>query len=113
MKWLTIYICLLSFCLMGFSTFSNEIDLTGRLRNKTGSSPADVGGLRVFVMGNQKIMAKGKSNARGVFHLFWNDDPSVKTYYFYCILDTDTIPIGKVHHFDSQEPDLTFYLPDM
>jgi hypothetical protein len=48
MKWLTTGFCLLSFCLMGFAPFSYEIDLTGRLKNKTGSSPADVGGLTVL-----------------------------------------------------------------
>lgn len=66
-KWLTTVFCLLSFCLMGLAPLTNEVELTGRLKNKTGSSPADVGGLRVFVLGNHKIIAKGKSNAKGSF----------------------------------------------
>jgi hypothetical protein len=40
--------CLLSCCLTGFTPLTYEIYLTGRLKNKTGSSPADTGGLKVL-----------------------------------------------------------------
>jgi hypothetical protein len=113
MKLPVVLCCLLSCGLTGFTPLSYGIDLTGRLKNKTGSAPSEVGGLQVFVRGNHRIMAKGKSNARGGFHLYWIDDPRVKMYYFYCVLDQDTIMIGKSSLSESDQPDLTFYLPDM
>ncbi len=103
------------FILVLFSSFENfsfNIYLTGRLKNKTGSSKEEVGDLTVFVKGKNQILATAKSNSKGVFHLTWTDN-NAKYFYIYCILDKDSVLIGKIGKLKSEEPDLTFYLPDM
>jgi hypothetical protein len=97
---------------MSFTPFSNTIYLTGRLRTTKTNNQTPNGGLSVFVKGNHIIMAKSKTNAKGVFHFYWNDDINIIYYYFYCVTGKDTVLIGKVNKFTSEDPDLTFYLPE-
>jgi hypothetical protein len=66
----------------------------------------------IFVNCNTRLLARGKSNAKGVFHLSWNDDENTrKPFLFYCILQKDTLLLARVQTIPSDDADLTFVLP--
>ncbi|MDP4131059.1 MAG: hypothetical protein Q8918_14945 [Bacteroidota bacterium] len=67
--------------------------------------------MTVLVKGKKQVLDKAISDSKGVFHLSWNDN-NAKAFYFYCVLDRDTLLLAKISRFESDTPDLTFILPD-
>jgi hypothetical protein len=102
---------LIGIILSGFINYSYTVELTGRLKTKPGNNHNNTSHVAIFVKGNNQVLGKAMSNSKGVFHLSWNDN-NAKAFYFYCIIDSDTMLLAKISKFNSDTPDLTFFLPD-
>jgi len=96
--------------LSGFTNYSYTVNLTGRLKNRTGDYQYEGSHMTVFVKGKNQVLGKAISNSKGVFHLSWNDN-NAKAFYFYCVLGNDTLLLAKISKFESDTPDLTFLFP--
>jgi hypothetical protein len=95
--------------LFSFTNFSFNIYLTGRLKKKSGDKLNRVDHVVIFVKGNNQVLDRTITNSKGVFHLSSNDN-NAKAFYFYYLLNKDTLLLAKVNHFKSESSDLTFYL---
>ena len=106
-----ISVCLIGIILTSFTNYSYTVELTGRLKKRPGDMHNEIGHVTVFVKGKNQVLGKAISNSKGVFHLSWNDN-NAKAFYFYCVFDNDTLLLAKISKFESDKPDLTFFLPD-
>ncbi len=103
--------CLIAITLTSFTINSVTVELTGHLKNRSGSGRNKIDHISVFVKGKNLVLGKAVSNSKGVFHLSWNDNKA-KAFYFYCVLGRDTLLLAKISKFESDAPDYTFILPD-
>ena len=110
---LTIYIStiFLSTLLLGFKLLTNPVHITGHLRKNPKDTSAYVGGITVIVKGDNKLIAKTFTDRHGNFELTFTPK-NEKSFDFYCYgLAVDTLLIASVQTFESDTPDLTFYIP--
>lgn len=98
--------------LAGFEHATHPIHITGHLyKNGADSSTINTANLIVFVKGDKKILAKGLTDDKGDFTLTFTPK-NEKTFDFYCSgLGTDTMLLSSISFFESDTPDIKFYLP--
>jgi hypothetical protein len=99
-------------CTGGFSPKTNEIDISGHLRNRTGSFYSGLAGVVVFVKANNKILAKATTNNKGDFELIFIPQKE-KAFYFYAVpVKNDTVFLKSLlNDFDRDNPEIVFFLP--
>jgi hypothetical protein len=110
---LTIYILTIftSTLLFGFRQFSLPVTITGHLKKNPKDKSAFVQSVVVFVKGDNKILAKTLTDNKGDFTITFTPKKE-KSFDFYCTgLGIDTILISSVTRFESDTPEMTFYIP--
>ncbi|MBS1751870.1 MAG: hypothetical protein JST63_18365 [Bacteroidetes bacterium] len=110
---LTIYILTIfaATLLLGFRHFSLPVTITGHLKNSPRDTSAYTEMVLVFVKGDHKILAKSYTDNKGNFEISFTPNKE-KSFDFYCTgLGIDTLLIGSVRTFESDTPEMTFYIP--
>jgi hypothetical protein len=102
-------IVLLSLVGTGWHIFSIEIGLTGHVKSSVDKRL--VKSLTVFVQGDNKFLNKSVTDNKGNFILDFSDN-NEKAFDFYCYKKgSDTILLASIKAFESDEPEITFYIP--
>lgn len=110
---LTIYILTICFAtlLLGFNFLTNPVHITGHLKRNPNDTSAYVEGIAVIVKGDNKILAHTFADRKGNFKVTFTPNKE-KSFDFFCFgVGIDTMLFGSVRTFDSNTPDLTFYIP--
>ncbi len=93
------------------SLLSTTIYVTGHLKNAPGNKNAfNVGGKRVLVKVNKDIIAQCKTDKAGNFSLSFIDNPKYISYDFFLVTSSDTLLLRSISSFDSDSPELTFFV---
>lgn len=112
---LTIYISaiLVATLLLGFSLFRNPVHITGHLKRNLKDTSAYVEGIAVIVKGDNKILAHTFADRQGNFEITFTPEKE-KTFDFFVFgVAVDTMLISSVQAFDSDTPEMTFYIPSL
>jgi hypothetical protein len=97
--------------LLGFRPLTNPVYITGHLKRNPKDTTAYVEGILVIVKGDSKILAKTFTDNKGNFELTFTPN-NEKSFDFYCHgVAVDTLLIASVTKFESDTPDITFYIP--
>jgi hypothetical protein len=98
--------------LSGFSHFTLPVTITGHLRNNySRDTSAFTDKVLVFVKGDNKILAKSFTDNKGDFEISFTPGKE-KSFDFYCTgMGIDTLLIASVTTFDSDTPEMTFFIP--
>ena len=97
--------------LAGFRHFSLPVTITGHLKNNYKDTSSYTERVLIFVKGNRKILAKSFTNRKGDFEISFTPD-NERHYDFYCTgLGIDTLLIASITTFDSDTPEMTFFIP--
>jgi hypothetical protein len=110
---LTIYIstAFVATLLLGFRLLTNPVTITGHLKKTPKANSAFVDRLMVFVKGDNKILAKVLTDEKGDFEITFIPQKE-ESFDFYCTgLGIDTLLIASVTTFESDTPEMTFYIP--
>lgn len=108
-KKLLIFIIIGAF--LGLSWKNVTCYLTGHLKNKNGK-PLSATKYHVFVVSNKVVLGKTSTDLKGNFNLEFNTNVFDTVFRFYCHrLGKDTVLLKTITSFDSEEPEITFYLP--
>lgn len=110
---LTIYISTIfaATLLLGFRLLTNPVTITGHLKKNPKDSSAFVERVSIFVKGDIKVLAQTISDNKGNFTLTFTPKQE-KSFDFYCRgLGIDTILIASFKSFESDTPDILFYIP--
>jgi hypothetical protein len=110
---LTIYISTIiaATLLIGFRLLTNPVHITGHLKKNPTDTSAYVESITIIVKGDNKILAKEVTDRQGNFKLTFTPDKE-KSFDFYCYgLAVDTLLVASIRTFESDTPDLTFYIP--
>jgi len=95
----------------GFKPLTNPVYITGHLKKNPKDTFAGVEHLNVFVKGDNKILAKTITDNNGNFNLKFIPKEE-KSFDFFCSgVGLDTLLVGSVKLFESDTPDMTFYIP--
>ncbi|TAL41450.1 MAG: hypothetical protein EPN92_12940 [Chitinophagaceae bacterium] len=98
-------------CAWGYKLLTLPVNITGHLKKNPKDTSAYVEGLLVFVKGNSKVLAKTFTDKKGDFELTFTPNKE-KSFDFYCNgVAIDTLLIGSVKTFESDTPEMTFYVP--
>ena len=96
---------------MGFKTPSNPVYITGHIRHNPKDTSAFLGELSVFVRGGVEILAKTNTDKNGNFKLTFTPT-NEKSFEFFCYSPgTDSILLASIKSFESDTPEMTFYIP--
>ena len=99
--------------LFGFKTNTSPITIYGHLRNSTKDKDILKAKIIIFVKADNKILSQDTLNEKGEFVLEFLPEKIEKHFDFYCYgLGVDTILISSVTIFESDNPQMTFYLPE-
>ena len=97
--------------LFGFKPSINEVYIKGHVKKNPKDNSANVEHLIVFVKGDNKVLAKTTTDNKGNFDLTFTPN-NEKSFDFYCNgIGIDTMLIGSVTRFESDTPEMTFYIP--
>ena len=87
------------------------VDITGHIRKNPKDTSAYIGHLLVFVKGDKKVLAKAFTDDKGNFKMTFTPMKE-KSFDFYCTgIGIDTLLVESVTTFDSDEIEMTFYIP--
>lgn len=90
---------------------TNPVIIKGHLKNNPKDSSAFFDMVMVFVKGDNKILAKVLADNKGDFEMTFTPEKE-KSFDFYCTgLGIDTLLIASVTTFESDTPEMTFYVP--
>jgi hypothetical protein len=96
---------------VGFRPLTNPVYITGHVRKNPKDTSAYVEQLLIFVKGNNKILAKTFTDNKGDFKMTFIPKKE-KSFDFYCTgIGIDTLLIVSVATFESDTPEMTFYIP--
>ena len=108
---LSILTILLLVVIVSFKVSTNTIKITGHLKRNPKDTSAYVEGIAVILKGGNKILTKTITDIQGNFELTFTPEKE-KSFDFYCYgLAVDTLLVASVRTFESDTPDLTFYIP--
>ncbi len=97
--------------LFGFRFLINPVHITGHIRKNPKDTSAYIDKLLVFVKGDNKILAKTFTDDKGNFEMTFTPEKE-KSFDFYCNgLGIDTLLLASVTTFESDTPEITFYIP--
>jgi hypothetical protein len=110
---LTIYIStiLVATLLLGFKFLINPVHITGHLKRNPKDTSAYVAGITVIVKGDSKILAHAFADRQGNFEVTFTPDKEKSFDFFVYGVAVDTMLVGSVKTFDSDTPEITFYIP--
>jgi hypothetical protein len=97
--------------LLGFRLLTNSVHITGHLKRNPKDTSAYVAGVAVIVKGDNKILAHTFADRQGNFEITFRPDKEKSFDFFVCGIAVDTMLIGSVKTFDSDTPEMTFYIP--
>ncbi|MGN6211000.1 MAG: hypothetical protein ACTHN6_00705 [Parafilimonas sp.] len=104
----TIFIAVIFF---SFKPLTNPVYITGHIKKNPSDTSAFIAHLVVFVKGDNKILAKTMTDDKGNFGLTFTPKKE-KSFDFYCNgVGVDTMLIASVITFESDTPEMTFYIP--
>lgn len=112
---LTIYISTIfaATLLLGFRLLTNPVTITGHLKKNPKDGSGFVEWVTVFVKSDNKILAKVLTDNKGDFKLTFTPE-NKKSFDFYCTgVGLDTLLISSVKTFESDTPEMTFYIPGL
>ena len=102
---------LCSFCL-SFINQTLPVHITGHVKSNINYSSKYVNGVLVFVKGDNSVLAKTYTDSIGNFELTFTPKTE-RSFDFYCnSLEVDTLLIGSFKKFESDTPELYFYIPN-
>ena len=108
---LTTAYVLLATLFFAFKPFSLPVNITGHIKKNPKDSSVYPAFLTVFVKGDKKILAKSFTDSDGNFKMTFTSGKE-KSFDFFCTgVGIDTLFIKSVTTFDSDMPDMTFYVP--
>jgi len=97
--------------LVSFAPFINPVYINGHVRKNPTDTSAYVEHLLVFVKGGDKVLAKTFTDSKGNFEMTFTPEKE-KSFDFYCTgIGIDTLLLGSVKTFESDTPEMTFYIP--
>jgi hypothetical protein len=111
----TIYIStiLIATLVLGFRLLTNPVFITGHLKTTSKDTSAYTEGVLIFVKGDNKILAKAITDNKGDFEISFTPNKE-KSFDFYCTgLGIDTLLITSLTRFESDMPEMTFYIPGL
>lgn len=111
MKLTYISTLLLSVFLLGVRLFTNQVEITGHLKRNSKDTSAYVKEIAIIVKGNNKILAHTFTDKKGNFFLTFIPAKEKSFDFFAAGIAIDTVLIGSLTSFDSDTPELTFYIP--
>jgi hypothetical protein len=97
--------------LLGFRVFTNPVYITGHLKRNPKDTSAYVEGIAVIVKGDNKILAHTFVDRQGNFEITFTPAKEKSFDFFVFGVAVDTVLIGSVKTFDSDTPEMTFYIP--
>ena len=87
------------------------VNITGHIKKNPKDTSVYVGLLTVFVKGDKKILAKALTDDNGNFKMTFTPMKE-KSFDFFCTgIGIDTLLIESVTTFDSDQIEMTFYIP--
>ncbi len=92
-------------------TATHPVIITGHLRNKTGTDKQLIELASVFVKGNNKILGKAVTDKKGNFTLTFTPKKEKSFDFYYYNIGEDTLLIDSMTSFESDTPEITFYVP--
>jgi len=99
--------------LLGFRIFTNPVIITGHLKKNPKDTSAYIENIVVFVKGDNKLLAKTLTDRKGNFTITFTPKDE-KSFDFYCTgLAVDTLLLSSVTSFESDTPEMTFYIPGL
>lgn len=105
----TIIIFLISTLLLSFAKNTNPVTITGHVKFRDTS--INIRTMLIVVRGNNKVLARAYTNANGDFNITFTPK-NERLFKFYCsgpAIGTELI--GTVKTFESDTPEMTFYVP--
>jgi hypothetical protein len=95
-----------------FKLPTNPVYITGHIK-KNPKTSISVRHLYVFVRGDNKVLEKTYTDSKGNFKMTFTPT-NEKSFNFYCFSHgLDTLLIGSVTKFESDTPEITFYIPEL
>jgi hypothetical protein len=96
---------------LSFKSLTNPIYISGHLKKNPTDSSAYISPLDIFVLGDNKLLAKATTGKNGEFKLTFTP-ANEKTFDFYCVgMGVDTMLLSSIKSFASDTPDISFYIP--
>ena len=109
----SIIIILFATLFVGFRPWTNPVYITGHVKLNPKDTSAYIQGLFVFVKGDERVLAKTHTDSNGNFNLTFTPEKE-KSFDFFCQgVAIDTLLLSSVTTFDSDTPELTFYIPSL
>lgn len=110
---LTIYISTIFFAifLLSFRLLINPVYITGHLKRNPKDTSAYVEGIFVIVKGDNKVLAQTFADRQGNFEITFTPAKEKSFDFFVFGVAVDTMLIGSVKTFESDTPEMTFYIP--
>jgi len=94
-----------------FKTVTNPVHITGHIKKNPKNTSVHIEHLFVFVKGDNKVLAKTFTDEKGNFKMTFTPEKE-KSFDFYCnSIGIDTLLLGSVTTFESDTPEMTFYIP--
>lgn len=97
--------------LLGFSLFINPVHITGHLIKNPKDTSAYLNGVVVIVKGDNKVLAYTFTDDKGDFEMTFTPGKEKSFDFFVAAVGIDTMLISSVKTFDSDTPEMNFYLP--
>mgnify|MGYP000954310805 FL=1 len=97
--------------LLGFRLLINPVHIKGHLKRNPKDTSAYVEGIAVIIKGDNKVLAHTFADRQGNFEITFIPDKEKSFDFFVFGVAVDTMLIGSVKTFDSDTPEMTFYIP--
>ncbi len=106
-----ILIFLLTAVIVSFKVATNPIKITGHLKLNPKDTSSYVGGMTIILKGDNKILTQTFTDKKGNFELTFTPNAE-KSFNFFCYgLSVDTLLVESVKTFESDNPEMNFYIP--
>ncbi len=99
--------------LLGFRLLTNPVHITGHLKKNPKDTSAYVEGIAVIVKGDNKVLAHTFTDRQGNFEITFTPNKEKSFDFFVFGVAVDTMLISSVKTFDSDTPEMTFYIPSL
>jgi hypothetical protein len=94
-----------------FKVATNPIKITGHLKLNPKDTSSYIGGITIILKGDNKILTQTFTDKKGDFELTFTPNTE-KSFNFFCYgLGVDTLLVESVKTFESDNPEMNFYIP--
>ena len=108
---LTVSSLILATLFLGFKPLTSPVNINGHIKTNPKDTSLYIGFLTIFVKANKKTLAKSSTDAKGNFKMTFTLGKE-KPFDFFCTgIGIDTLFLASITTFDSDRPDMTFYMP--